>query len=231
VHQEGALIGIRLTHAGAATRKSITGLEPVSPSNIQIPSFDPPRVLETGELLEIRQEFVNAAHRAVVAGFDIIELSSFFDPKQIPDLFTQFLSLKFNKRTDEYGGSFENRMQFPLEVINDIKSALPSSVMLAFYLCIPPHDFASGEVISFIRSLLRSGIEMLGLDFVDRSIEQMETIDLVDKIRKEFPTLPLVFCGDFDIKSGENAIKKGQADLVGFETLLQQDQSFPSALR
>ncbi|MFW9855090.1 MAG: MFS transporter [Candidatus Thorarchaeota archaeon] len=231
VHQDGALIGIRITHAGAATRRSITGSEPLSASSIQIPGYDPPRALESGELLEIRQEFVNAAHRAVVAGFDVIELSSFFDPNQVPDLFTQFLSPKFNKRTDKYGGSFGNRMQFPLEVIKDIKSSLPPSVMLAFYVCVPTHELVLDELIEFVGSLCYSGIEILGLDFVDRLIEQEESIELIKRIRKEFPALALIFSGDFDVRSGENAIKKGQADLIGFETLLQRDASFPNALR
>lgn len=117
-------VGVQLAHAG---RKAVGDWRIVAPSAL---AFDGqsamPHALSEMDLNDIRQAFAAAALRAVNAGFDIIELHSAHGY-----LLHQFLSPLANFRQDQYGGSLENRMRFPLEVIAAIKSAIPADYPLA----------------------------------------------------------------------------------------------------
>lgn len=211
-HENGALIGIRLAHAGSAAL-GIADSIIEDPKTISIKTID-----------KILDEFVCAASRAALAGFDIIEISSCFEHE--PDLFTQFISPEFNKRTDEYGSTFENRIRFPLEVIKAIRQVLPSSIMLSYYLSVPPYGL-SDEIIDYIKIIEKAGVELLSLDFISRSTSIPSTV----KLRDAIPSLPLILNGSFDVKSAETTLKKGQADFIGLSHLIEKDKTFPLALR
>ena len=75
--------------------------------------------------------FVDAAKRALKAGFDVIEIHGAHGY-----LINQFISPTTNKRTDEYGGSFENRVRFALEIVDAIRAVIPDS-MPFFFRCVP----------------------------------------------------------------------------------------------
>ena len=134
VHTHSASkIGIQLAHAG---RKGSTwnnlqisleeGWETVAPSPVPYhPSERIPHVLSTDEVKELVQDFKKAARRAVNAGFDIIELHGAHGY-----LIHQFLSPLSNIRTDEYGGSFENRIRFLLEIVDAVNEELTENTAL-----------------------------------------------------------------------------------------------------
>lgn len=119
IHREGVLVSTQLHHAGrqnpTANTKDNRG--PVGPSAITSSAIgDEPRALEVEEIHAIVQQFRDAARRSVMAGFDMIELHGSHGY-----LLTQFLSPQANHRTDEYGGSFENRARFPLDVVRAVR--------------------------------------------------------------------------------------------------------------
>ncbi|MBT2833714.1 NADH:flavin oxidoreductase/NADH oxidase, partial [Staphylococcus coagulans] len=99
---------------------------PTGPSDVAFSDgFQTPIPLSKDGLTGVRDAFVATARRAVLAGFDVIELHMAHGY-----LLQSFLSPLANFRTDEYGGSLENRMRFPLEVTRAVRAALPSSTPL-----------------------------------------------------------------------------------------------------
>ena len=135
VHGQGSLIGVQLSHAG---RKGSTmapwadhliasasegGWTTVGPSALAFGDYPPPRALSTGEIDALVQAFADAARRALVAGFDLVELHAAHGY-----LLHQFLSPLSNQREDEYGGSLENRARFLLRCVDAVRVAVGDEV-------------------------------------------------------------------------------------------------------
>ncbi|KAK9381405.1 uncharacterized protein V2V93DRAFT_369148 [Kockiozyma suomiensis] len=143
VHSQNQKIGIQLAHAGrkGSTMAPWTGLNyahaggqkgfpdrVVAPSAIKFADdFVQPRELSTAEVEEYVEAFKQAAIRAVKAGVDVIEIHGAHGY-----LINEFLSPVTNRRTDKYGGSFENRTRFAVEIVKAVKSVIPESVLLFF---------------------------------------------------------------------------------------------------
>ncbi|MGS4344329.1 NADH:flavin oxidoreductase [Myroides odoratus] len=117
MHEAGGKASAQLGHAGPVATKKITGVQPIAPSRFfNLTSMQTCRAITIPEMKEIVNQFADAAEVAVEAGFDAIELhfghlylvSSFFSPW-------------INKRTDEYGGSIENRTRFAKEILLAVK--------------------------------------------------------------------------------------------------------------
>ena len=117
VHNEGGLIAVQINHAGASASSARTGVPTVSSSTV--PSKlggEAPRPLEKDEIEAIVKKYGEAAKRAVQAGFDAIEVHCGHSY-----LISQFLSPIYNKRTDEFGGSAENRARLARMVIDEVR--------------------------------------------------------------------------------------------------------------
>lgn len=117
VHKHGACIAIQINHAGASAMSKRIGQQPVSASNI--PSKENgeiPRPLEKEEIYEIVKKYGEAAKRAQICGFDAVEIHAGHSY-----LLSQFLSPLTNKRTDEFGGSAENRARFARLVLEEVR--------------------------------------------------------------------------------------------------------------
>ncbi|KAI7847121.1 hypothetical protein BDC45DRAFT_552003 [Circinella umbellata] len=130
VHEKGGLIYLQVWHVGRAALRCFlpNNVQPVSASEIRIegPSMaDPskehevPRSLSIDEIAEITQEYAQASKNAVAAGFDGVELHG-----ANGYLIDQFLNTSSNSRTDQYGGSIENRGRFALEVVKAVSDAI-----------------------------------------------------------------------------------------------------------
>lgn len=122
IHAEGAKCFLQISHAGRGAFRRITGMQPVAPSAVAMPystmmelSNETPRELTVEEIHNIEEKYAQAALRAKKAGFDGVEIHStgYY-------LGQQFLSSMANVRTDEYGGSRENRIRFHLNIIQRI---------------------------------------------------------------------------------------------------------------
>jgi 2,4-dienoyl-CoA reductase (NADPH2) len=151
IHRENVLVATQLHHGGRQTPKASTeGLVgPVAPSAIASQRGDEPRELTVPQIKEIVQKFRDAARRSVRAGFDLIEIHGGHGY-----LLTQFLSPHSNHRTDEYGGSFENRARFPLEVVQAVRDEVGPDFPLAFRISLDegvPGGAEPEEGVAFCR--------------------------------------------------------------------------------
>ncbi|WP_294349024.1 NAD(P)/FAD-dependent oxidoreductase [uncultured Clostridium sp.] len=121
IHKHGACAAIQINHSGASAVPSrIGGLTPVSASNIPSKTGGAiPRPLTKEEIVEISEKYAQAARRAQMAGFDAVEIHGGHSY-----LLCQFLSPIYNNRTDEFGGSLENRARFARLVIDKVREAV-----------------------------------------------------------------------------------------------------------
>lgn len=140
-HLQGQKVGIQLAHAGRKASmvapwlnaaKAATKQDGGWPDRVVGPTGEPysgdynkPRALSTAEVQSIVQEWVEAGRRAVEAGIDVIEIHAAHG-----FLLFSFLSPVTNKRTDRYGGSFENRARLLLEVVDGVRAAIPETMPL-----------------------------------------------------------------------------------------------------
>jgi NADPH2 dehydrogenase len=161
VHAQGGKIGIQLSHAG---RKSeVSGSTGVAPSAIAFSAqYAVPVVLTVAEIKDIVQQFVKAAQRAVQAGFDVIELHAAHGY-----LINEFLSPLTNVRTDQYGGSLENRVRILDEVLAAIRAAIPIAMPILVRVSADDYhqDGNTPESIAHMLNLIKSN----GIDLVNVS--------------------------------------------------------------
>lgn len=134
VHAAGGKIACQLWHMGRISHADFTGDAPVSSTNVAAAGmnrqnnkpFGEPRALEVAEMPAVYKLFADAAERALGAGFDAVELHT--GHGYLPD---QFLDSQVNDRTDEYGGSVENRCRFMLELVEAVLAKVPADRVIA----------------------------------------------------------------------------------------------------
>ncbi|MCC0652276.1 FAD-dependent oxidoreductase [Clostridioides sp. ES-S-0001-03] len=139
LHKHGACVAIQINHSGASAMPDrINGLTPVSSSNIPSKNGGTiPRELKKAEILDIAKKYGKAAKRAQIAGFDAIEIHAGHSY-----LISQFLSPIYNKRTDEFGGSLENRARFAKLVIDKVRDEV--GALFPISLRISADEFIEG---------------------------------------------------------------------------------------
>jgi 2,4-dienoyl-CoA reductase-like NADH-dependent reductase (Old Yellow Enzyme family) len=120
VHAEGGRICMQLVHTGGQTTRKIIGRQPLAPSAIKVDQFfEAPAEMTKQDITDVVTAFGASAMRAKTSGFDAVQLHSAHGY-----LINQFLSPLTNRRTDEYGGSVENRFRFLMEVYRSIRAAV-----------------------------------------------------------------------------------------------------------
>jgi 2,4-dienoyl-CoA reductase-like NADH-dependent reductase (Old Yellow Enzyme family) len=175
VHEQKCAAGIQLAHAG---RKASTvppwqgggmvtpadgGWQPHGPTSEPFaPNYPTPRALHAAEINRVVDAFRSAALRAAAAGFDVVEIHAAHGY-----LIHEFLSPLTNTRTDEYGGSFDNRVRLCLEVTSAVREAWPQSQPL--FVRISATDWTEGgwDVQQSVE--LSRRLRALGVDLVDCS--------------------------------------------------------------
>jgi 2,4-dienoyl-CoA reductase-like NADH-dependent reductase (Old Yellow Enzyme family) len=175
VKEQGAAAGIQLAHAGRkgstprpwASGRAVTpaagGWEPVGPTGEAFtPGYPVPRALAAGELPGVVASFRDAALRARTAGFDVAEIHAAHGY-----LIHQFLSPLVNTRTDEYGGSYDNRLRLCLEVVDAVRAVWPER--LPVFVRLSCTDWVEGgwDVEQSIELARRLGAR--GVDLIDCS--------------------------------------------------------------
>jgi 2,4-dienoyl-CoA reductase-like NADH-dependent reductase (Old Yellow Enzyme family) len=120
VHAVGTPVVVQISHAGGVANRNVIGTEPAGPS-----ATGKTRELTRSEIEGLVEEFAVAAERAIKAGFDGVELHGAHG-----FLLNQFFSPLLNKRGDEYGGSLENRMRFPLMVVERVRESVGGRLLL-----------------------------------------------------------------------------------------------------
>ncbi len=175
VHSQGALAGIQLAHAGrkascdvpwnggAALKPEDGGWQVVGPSPIAFGLDSPTPVALTKDGIEVViAAFEAAARRALKAGFKVIEIHSAHGY-----LLHEFLSPLSNERTDDYGGSLENRMRFVLQVAERLRAIIPEELPL--FVRISATDWAPGGWDDTQSVELARHLKGLGVDLIDVS--------------------------------------------------------------
>jgi len=226
-----AKLGLQLAHAGrkGSTQTPAQGGKPLTPEQggwkTEAPSAIPyapdwpvPEALTRQRMRELIGEFVAAVKRAVRIGYDLIEIHGAHGY-----LLHQFLSPLSNQRSDEYGGSLENRMRFPLEVFAAARAAWPADKPMG--VRVSGTDWVEGgwtpeETVVFARELKK-----LGCDFMDVSsggLDPRQKIPLMPgyqvpfgaKVRKEagIPTMSVGLITE--PKQAEEIIASGRADMI-----------------
>jgi len=218
----GALVGIQLAHAGARATFTSMGGQPVAPSDgvLRPGGREPARALTLADLDALEEAYVVAARRAVEAGFDGVELHGAHC-----FLLCEFLSPLANRRTDAYGGSLENRLRFPLRVVQAVRRVLPEALLLLYRL--PGGDFMPGglseeEARQAAQALVAAGVDVLdisgGMCGAERpgwdGKSQGYFVPVAAGI-KAIVSVPVIVAGGItDPRFADQVVRSGQADLV-----------------
>jgi 2,4-dienoyl-CoA reductase-like NADH-dependent reductase (Old Yellow Enzyme family) len=174
VHTQGTKISIQLAHAGrkagtalpwsdhrmATTKEG--GWQAVAPSAIAFEGYPEPRALSVHEIHELVKAWGVAAQNAVAAGFDAVEIHAAHGY-----LLHEFYSPISNSRSDEYGGSYENRTRFLKEVVAEVRRAIPESMPLM--VRISASDWVDGGWTIEESIALANELQTLGVDLLDVS--------------------------------------------------------------
>ena len=159
IRSNGAVSAIQINHAGGACKQKVTGEKPVAPSHAYFEDVEP---LTVEEMRSIKDDFTQAAERAVRAGFDAVEVHGAHG-----FLLGQFLSPMTNQRDDEYGGeSLENRMRFPLEVVKSVKDVVGDTLLL---YRLGATDMDENGLTVDESKVFAKKLEKLGVDIIDVS--------------------------------------------------------------
>jgi len=217
IRREGATAIIQLNHAGAKAPSEIIGSRPVGPSSVLVPgSEEVPKELSREEIDQIVEKYVKAAKRAMEAGFDGVEIHGAHG-----FLLSEFLSPLTNRRTDEYGGSLENRMRIHLRVVSNIRNEIDG--LLFFRLGVS--DYMKGGLILEEGVRAAMALEKHGVDVIDVSGglcgsrppwagEEGYFLNLSEAVKAKV-SVPVIGVGG--IKSpifADKALRQGKADLI-----------------
>ncbi|MDX0111291.1 NAD(P)-binding protein [Sinorhizobium meliloti] len=134
IHAHGSLAAIQLVHNGLHVANRFSRMTPLAPSHAVSDSLDPvqARAMDKADITDMRRWYRNAALRAKKAGFDIVYLYAGHDMSVLQ----HFLSRRHNDRSDEYGGSFENRLRLFREILDDVREAIGDTCALAVRLAV-----------------------------------------------------------------------------------------------
>ena len=159
INTEGAIAGIRLSHAGAKTSEKVCGEQPISPSSINFgKDFDLSRPFDEDDVEELCLFYSHAIERAEEAGFDFVELNGAHQ-----QLLDQCLHSRYNNREDRFGGKLENRLRLASLLVKAMKERVKSRLMVGYFFSI--HDkledgFNANHLKSMIKILENAGVDI-----------------------------------------------------------------------
>jgi anthraniloyl-CoA monooxygenase len=229
IHTTPAKAGLQLGHAGrkGSTRVAWEGIDQplaegnwplVSPSETAwLPKGALPRAMTRDDMERVADDFVAAARRGAAAGFDVLELHCAHGY-----LLSSFLSPLANQRTDNYGGSHENRIRFPLEIFLAIRAVWPDDKPISVRLSC--HDWAEGGNTPEDAAIFARIFKEAGADLIDCSSGQVSKAEqpvygrlfqtpFADKIRNEIGIATIAVGAIFEADHANSIIAAGRADL------------------
>jgi 2,4-dienoyl-CoA reductase-like NADH-dependent reductase (Old Yellow Enzyme family) len=244
VAQQGAVAGIQLAHAGrkasthrpweggGAIGESEGGWQTVAPSGVPFRASDPaPEELSKAEIHGVVEAFAAGARRALEAGFRLAEIHGAHGY-----LIHQFLSPLSNHRTDEYGGSLENRWRFALEVVECVRTVWPAELPL--WLRISSTDWVRGGWTADDSVELARRVSTMGVDLIDCSsggadpaaqipIAPGYQVPFAERIRRETGILTGAVGMITTAEQADEIIRDGRADMVLLAREFLRDPYFP----
>lgn len=246
IHEQGSLAGIQLAHAGrkASTYRTWCPKQGAIPpseggwSNVLAPSaikfqdnYPQPCEITRVEIRVATEAFAAAARRALQAGFDIVEIHAAHGY-----LIHEFLSPFSNRRTDEYGGAFENRTRVAREVVSGVRGAWPESHPL--FMRISATDWKEGGWDPDQSVQLAREVKKLGVDLIDCSsggvipgvnipVGPGYQTKFAEKIRREAEILTGTVGMIIEPVQADHIIRTGQADIVLLAREMLRDPYWP----
>ena len=242
---QGAVPGMQLSHAGrkASTDAPWRGGKPLAPEEggwrpIHAPSAiafsdrsPVPEALDRDGIARVIAAFRDAARRALAAGFQVIELHGAHGY-----LLHEFLSPLSNHRTDEYGGSFENRTRLFVEVTDAVRSVWPESLpLLARFSATDwvPGAWDVEQSIELARVLAARGVDLVDCSSggivpgVKIPVGPGYQVDLAERIRRDTPIATAAVGLITDAAQADDIIRSGKADMVFLARQLLRDPYWP----
>jgi len=235
VHAEGTKIAAQLGLQYYWAKGEGAPTEEVAPSEVSTRRSSAPRALNVAEIHQITEEFSEGVRRARDSGFDAVEFHC-----GVGYLINRFLSPCTNKRTDQYGGSLENRMRFLLEIIESSKRKAGSDYPL---ICrISGEEFMEGghtleDSIKLAPILERAGVHCLSMQagwhecprpLVHMSVPRGAFVYIAEEVKKVV-SIPVVAAYRInDPILAERIIVEGRADLIGMARPLIADPELPN---
>jgi 2,4-dienoyl-CoA reductase-like NADH-dependent reductase (Old Yellow Enzyme family) len=235
-----AKLGIQLAHAGrkASARRPWEGSQPLSPAEDPWETIAPsaipfgpdwpvPRAMTAADMERVREGFVAAAKRAVRAGIDAIELHGAHGY-----LLHSFVSPISNKRNDEYGGTLEARMRYPLEVARAVRAAIPKGMPLGAR--ITGNDWVAGGLTPDDAVALAGALKTAGVDFVCISsggvsadarptLVANTNVQFAEKVRREAGIATRTVGLIATPRQAEAIVAEGKADMVALARAMLDD--------
>ncbi len=244
----GAAAGIQLAHAGAkaSSLRPLDGGGPVTPENTRPgeqpwptvsasavpagPGYPTPHALTVDELAELRDAFVSATRRSLTAGFDVVEVHAAHGY-----LLHQFLSPLTNRRDDGYGGSLEQRMRFPLEVVEAVRAAWPADRPL--FVRVSSVDGSRNgitidDTVAFARELKARGVDVVDISGGgvgggwEHPIGYGYQVPYAAQVRAQAQIGTMAVGLIVDARQAEAIVASGAADLVALAREAQDDPNF-----
>jgi 2,4-dienoyl-CoA reductase-like NADH-dependent reductase (Old Yellow Enzyme family) len=231
IREQGAVAGIQLAHAGRKAgcaapwnggkqlQENDGGWQTVAPSAIPFfPEDNAPLALDISGIEKLTNDFKSAASRALQAGFQVLEIHAAHGY-----LIHQFFSPLSNLRTDQYGGSFENRIRFLLEIIEHVQQVWPQNLPL--FVRISATDWADGGWNADEAVQLAILLKDKGVDLIDCSsggliphakipVAPGFQVVFADRIRKETGILTSSVGLITGARQAEEILQRGSADLI-----------------
>lgn len=154
-------VGVQLIHMGRYAFSFLSGMTPIAPSPLASKlTGEIPREMTLEDIEEVQMAYVQGARRAKEAGFDYIEILACTGY-----LISQFLSPITNQRTDQYGGSMENRMRFGLEIIRKVRQTIGGDTPLG--IRVAGNDFMKGGLTNTETAMFAAAAEKEGINAVN----------------------------------------------------------------
>jgi 2,4-dienoyl-CoA reductase-like NADH-dependent reductase (Old Yellow Enzyme family) len=238
-------IAIQLGHAGRKASTEVPwkggeqiapdqrgGWKTIAPSAIPFkPAYDPPQALDIDGLARLRTAFADAARRSARLGIDAVQIHGAHGY-----LLHQFLSPLSNQRKDDYGGSLENRMRFPLEVFDAVRDAFPADRPVT--MRVSATDWVQGgwdveQTVAFAQALEKRGCSAIHVSSGGLSASQQIAIGPNYQVPfaravKAATHMPVVAVGLItEFEQAEAIISTGDADLIGLARTILYDPRWP----
>ena len=241
ITQHGAVASVELNHGGRISNTAVTGFQTVGPIDEVKLNGTKVKGATREDLEEIAKAYGEAAKVAVQAGFQMVMLHGAHGW-----LLDQMLSPKFNTRTDEFGGSFENRAKFPLMVINAVRKAVGPKVPIEYRIGPELTEGGLGmeELVQFCL-LIEDKVELIhvsaGLDtdpnFAVKThptmfLPHMPNVKYAAEVKKHVTKCPVVTVGSVVTPAeAEQVLEEGKADAVAMVRSLIADPFLPQKAR
>lgn len=240
VHRLGGKIGCQICHGGWQARKEVTGVPPLSPSPIPHPATgEMPCKITWDKIEELANAFAEGACRCIEAGFDLLELQMAHG-----SLLFNFLSPLSNHRRDAFGGPLENRMRFPLLVLEKVRKAVGRGVPLTVRVCMDeryPGGYSKEDALSLCKEFAKKGVDGISISagsyyslpaVIPPMMQEQKFLLPYCRELKRKVRIPLIAGGRInDGIESESLLQRGCVDILALGRTLIADPEFVSKIR